>query len=696
MGVGVYEARQEGLNRIVALKMILNGEYAGAEELARFRAEALAIAKLHHPNIVQVYAVGTHEGLPFFALEFCPGGTLAGQFASGRPMAPPAAAALIATVARAVHAAHQAGIVHRDLKPGNILLAADGAPKVADFGLAKQLDAPTAKTQTGVVMGTPSYMSPEQATGQTQRVGPAADVYALGAILYEALTGRPPFAAATTWETLQLVCTREPPPPRQLRADLPADLEAIVLQCLDKHPHGRYAASAAELADDLERWLRGESVRAHRRSAIYRLKKQLHRHRKKTIATAAALLLLPVLWIGLADAGVAVPGSGLAQRWLDRHATSLFRPIPSEHSLRAAAAEHRQTLRLHLLGLAQQRDGWFARPGDEPDAWTQMQGTVAILSDPEMDRKQLTHFALTAERMFEPDPACGSFVPGFGFDHYPDGNISGESVAWTLFGLAKILAQPDLLTAEERERLLARLEQVQTTLDRYRSHDKKNVQPNGGWNLYAQQEDPARANLYITLMMCHALLQMQQADLGWHQSAETRDRLLDTSIAWLLRQFDGRGWSTPSTVAEQFNDGFTLQVFTALLQAEAVGRVELPDQVRDAIPRLLAECSTKALEHKSPVALFTVAFRNQQGKAVTFPSPRMMRPAWHGWAVGCASLWLRRCERTGAAHDEVVRTRRVLGHLLLTLGPAVIEESTKGYTYVSAEELIGLAALAPP
>jgi serine/threonine protein kinase len=182
MGV-VYEARQEGLNRTVALKMILKGEHASAEDLARFRAEALAIARLPHPNIVQVYAVGTHDGLPFFALEHCPGGTLAQRFASTGHMSPDAAAGLVADIARAVDAAHRAGIIHRDLKPGNVLLMTDHTPKVTDFGLAKQLDSPLDRTQSGAIIGTPGYMSPEQATGRVRDVGPPTDVYALGAVL---------------------------------------------------------------------------------------------------------------------------------------------------------------------------------------------------------------------------------------------------------------------------------------------------------------------------------------------------------------------------------------------------------------------------------------------------------------------------------------------------------------------------------
>jgi hypothetical protein len=258
MGV-VYQARQINADRLVALKMILAGGHAGPDEMARFRTEAEAIARLQHPHVVQVFEVGMHNGLPFFSLEFCPGGSLDKKLA-GTPLPPQEAAALVAKLAGGVQAAHAAQVLHRDLKPANVLLAADGTPKVTDFGLAKKLDAQGA-TITGVIMGTPSYMAPEQASGAVHALGPAADVYALGAILYECLTGRPPFKAATTWDTLQQVLARDPVPPRQLNAKVSRDLETICLKCLHKEPRRRYPTAEA-LADDLRRFLAGEPVLA--------------------------------------------------------------------------------------------------------------------------------------------------------------------------------------------------------------------------------------------------------------------------------------------------------------------------------------------------------------------------------------------------------------------------------------------------
>ena len=259
MGV-VYQARHLRLDRVVALKMILAGGHAGEAELARFRTEAEAVARLQHPNIVQIFEVGEHADLPYFSLEFCGGGGLDKKL-NGTPLPPRAAAALLEKLARAMQAAHDKGVVHRDLKPANVLLAEGGEPKITDFGLAKKLDA-DGQTQTGAVMGTPSYMAPEQAAGKTKELGPACDVYALGAILYECLTGRPPFKGSTMLDTLAQVLADDPVPPRKLQSNAPRDLETICLKCLEKDPARRYG-SALALAEDLERWLNGKPVTAH-------------------------------------------------------------------------------------------------------------------------------------------------------------------------------------------------------------------------------------------------------------------------------------------------------------------------------------------------------------------------------------------------------------------------------------------------
>jgi WD40 repeat protein/tRNA A-37 threonylcarbamoyl transferase component Bud32 len=258
MGI-VYKARQVSLNRIVAVKMILTGQLASEADVRRFRSEAEAAGNLDHPSIVPIYEVGEQDGQHYFSMKFIEGGSLAADRASA-PTDPPSAAKRVATVARAVHHAHQRGILHRDLKPGNILIDAAGQPLVTDFGLAKRVEAGSALTHSGAIVGTPSYMAPEQAAG-TKSLTVAVDIYALGAILYELLTGEPPFRAQTPLETLMHVLEREPRRPRQLQPQLDADLETICLQCLAKDPQRRYATAEA-LAEDLERWLGGEPIQA--------------------------------------------------------------------------------------------------------------------------------------------------------------------------------------------------------------------------------------------------------------------------------------------------------------------------------------------------------------------------------------------------------------------------------------------------
>jgi tRNA A-37 threonylcarbamoyl transferase component Bud32 len=275
MGV-VYKARHKALNRTVALKMILSGSAASPTERGRFVAEAESAAGLQHPNIVQVFEVGEHAGRHFLAMEYVPGGSLAARL-TGDGLDPRRAAELLLPLAEAVQHAHDHGIVHRDLKPANVLLVSRDAPaereasrsagasrltespKITDFGLAKRLDADRGQTQSGAILGSPSYMPPEQALGDARHVGPAADIYALGAILYELLTGRPPFKANTLLETLELVRTGDVIPPRHFRPRLPKDLEVICLKCLHKEPERRYV-SARALADDLRRFMAGEPI----------------------------------------------------------------------------------------------------------------------------------------------------------------------------------------------------------------------------------------------------------------------------------------------------------------------------------------------------------------------------------------------------------------------------------------------------
>ena len=297
MGV-VYRARQCGLDRLVALKMLRGGGHADSESLARFRIEVRSVARLRHPNVVQVYDVGESRGLPFVALELLEGGSLDARN-GGNPQPEANSASLLATLARAVASAHESGIVHRDLKPTNILFTRDGIPKITDFGLAKRLDEDDGQTQSGQVMGSPSFMAPEQARGAGRAVGPLADVYSLGAILYEMLTGRPPFKGSSPLETLSLVVRVEPVPPTILRPNLARDLETICLKCLSKEPQKRYL-SAADLAADLDRWLAGSPIQARRVRLVERGWKWARRE------PTAALLGLTVGLVALVLIGLGV------------------------------------------------------------------------------------------------------------------------------------------------------------------------------------------------------------------------------------------------------------------------------------------------------------------------------------------------------------------------------------------------------
>jgi tRNA A-37 threonylcarbamoyl transferase component Bud32 len=322
MGV-VYKARQRRADRVVALKVIRSGPAIDAALRERFAAEARALARLQHPNIVQIFEVGEEAGCPFFSLEYVAGGTLARRLKDAGPLPSAEAAGLIEILAGAIDAAHRAGVLHRDLKPANVLLTSDGTPKVTDFGLAKRLDTEEGVTLTGAFLGTPSYMAPEQAAGYHEAVGPATDVYALGATLYELLTGRPPFRARTPLATARLVVEADPVPVRTHRHDVPADLEAICLKCLEKDPARRYAR-AGDLATDLEHWRRGEPTIVRPLSWLARQRRRLRRHRGKVLVIALVALVL--LGVYLARVSRQQPGDA-ELRALERELDA-GRPVP--------------------------------------------------------------------------------------------------------------------------------------------------------------------------------------------------------------------------------------------------------------------------------------------------------------------------------------------------------------------------------
>jgi serine/threonine-protein kinase len=351
MGV-VYKARHLRLNRPVALKMMLAGAYAGPTERERFRREAAAVAALRHPNVVQVYDVGEADGRPYFTMELMEGGSLAQQL-TGAPQPARQAAALVATLAGAVQAAHQSGVVHRDLKPGNVLLTADGAPKIGDFGLARRLDNGGGLTRTGAALGTPSYMAPEQAEGKAHAVGPGTDVYALGAILYELLTGRPPFLGETAAETVLQVIHQEPAPPSRLNTRVPRDLETVCLKCLEKGPQQRYP-SAGALAEDLHRFQRDEPIVALPVGHGEHLLRWARRN-----PTGAALVVTVLALVGLALVG------GL---WLER-----------ERAERRAETARQEGRTWQAVEGALEQAAVFRQQGRWPEARAALEGAPTLL-----------------------------------------------------------------------------------------------------------------------------------------------------------------------------------------------------------------------------------------------------------------------------------------------------------------------------
>jgi eukaryotic-like serine/threonine-protein kinase len=307
----VYRARQKSLNRTVALKVIGLGQWSSTPHLKRFRHEAEAAASLDHPQIVPIYEIGERDGSCYFSMKFVEGGRL-DDVVKREPMSPRRAAELLVKIARTVQFAHEHGILHRDIKPGNILLDKNGEPHLTDFGLARLIEQESTITNSFEVLGTPSYMPPEQAMGQAKELTPAADVYSLGAVFYHMLTGEPPFAGGTTYETIRLVLEAEPRNPRTRNAKIDVDLATICLKCLEKDQTRRYQTAAA-LADDIERWLRHEPIHARRIGVFSRAGKWVRRN--PTVTTLAAVIVALAIAIGIISwrtIAERLPSSGIA------------------------------------------------------------------------------------------------------------------------------------------------------------------------------------------------------------------------------------------------------------------------------------------------------------------------------------------------------------------------------------------------
>ncbi|MFO0823907.1 MAG: protein kinase [Gemmataceae bacterium] len=469
----VYRARQIGLNRLVALKIILAGRHAPALRRDRFRREAEAIARLRHPNIIQIHEIGVHNGTPFFTMELVEGGSLRDRL-GGTPHSPAEAAALIETLARAIHAAHLAEVIHRDLKPANILLRvpeggtgkvapsllAGATPVIADFGLALHQDTDIGLTRTGDVLGTPQYMAPEQAQGQRDEVGPATDVHALGVILYELLTGRPPFAGDNEVDTLLRVMYEDAVPPRQLNPSVPRDLQTICLKCLSKEPARRYP-TALELAEDLARFQTGVPVRARPISNLERAAKWVRRY-----PLVAALLAGVVVVAGAGFAGVTLAmleaqsardeearQRARAEDAFDRSERSVYfgtiaqarsqwllNNVPASARLLERCQESRRGWEWHflrslnhgdLLTVADAGGPWITRVAFSPDGLSIASAGGDPFTKPEGGIVQV-HDAVTGQlRWRKSDPS--TLVRGIAYS--PDGRfLATASAPWREFG----------------------------------------------------------------------------------------------------------------------------------------------------------------------------------------------------------------------------------------------------------------------
>jgi WD40 repeat protein/tetratricopeptide (TPR) repeat protein len=429
MGV-VYKARQHLLQRPVALKMVLAGSLASPEQGLRFLQEAELVAQLQHPNIVAVYEVGSHADCPYLALEFIDGPSLA-QKCGGTPQPSAEAARLVEVLAVAAHEAHRRGIVHRDLKPANVLLTPDGIPKIADFGLAKRAELEIGLTRTGAVMGTPTYMAPEQAQGNRQAVGPAADVYSLGAILYELLTGRPPFQGETAVETLYRVVHDEPAAVRALRPAVPRDLETICLKCLQKDPRKRYG-SAAALAEDLRRFQAGEPIAARPVGALERAWRWMRRNPGWAATAASAVGLLLVIAISSVVAAVWFAEERTRAQRAEKEATAQHQKAEA-NLRRAVQAERDQRDKLWESYLSEARARRFSRrPGQRFLSLAALTEAAHIRRDDRLRDLAITALALPDVRPAQdgkPFPAEIKWVVfDAGYRLYAEGDARGIRV----------------------------------------------------------------------------------------------------------------------------------------------------------------------------------------------------------------------------------------------------------------------------
>jgi tetratricopeptide (TPR) repeat protein/predicted Ser/Thr protein kinase len=555
MGV-VYKARQRGLKRVVALKMISAGTHSGPDELARFRSEAVAAAELQHPNIVQIYEVGEESDVPFFSLEYVEGGSLARKI-DGTPQPTSEAAHLVCVLAEAMEYAHRRGIIHRDLKPANILLTADGMPKISDFGLAKRLADDVGQTLLGSILGSPGFMAPEQAAGQLGEIGPRSDVYGLGSVLYNLLTGRPPFRAASVLDTLQQVKTQEPIAPSQFQPKLPRDLETICLKCLQKDPALRYA-TAGDLAEDLRRFEAGKPIVARPVALAERLWRWCRRN-PRAAAMSGAIVLLVVGWAvtstvlyrrAMANQEAAVLAAAAA-RWQEalalenaaearRNADQAQRSADLARRREESARATAQSAITQMIHLGDQVLGRLRAKHDPPQAetqWLRLRDDLIALMAKEMvamaqqiERQEVISFAVVATHQ-----QLGDLLRKFG-----KGEDARRQFRRACDLLDRIVAaQPDNDVARANLGvMLQRLGETALDLDGDAARARGEFQRS--WDLQQQIAEHPRSGYYKDVdnhrLLSHAATKQGLAELSLGHPTEARDRFQaawEHRTAWL-------------------------------------------------------------------------------------------------------------------------------------------------------------------
>ncbi|MBL8797923.1 MAG: protein kinase [Planctomycetia bacterium] len=689
MGV-VYKAKQVKLNRIVALKMILAGAHASAQEKERFRLEAEAVAQLQHSNIVQIYEVGELEGKPYLSLEYIDGGSLANLIQGGKPLAPQRAAQLVEQLAQGIHRAHQRGIIHRDLKPANVLLTSEGVPKIADFGLAKHIN-DISRTVSGAVVGTPNYMAPEQAQGQNQLLGPHTDVYALGAILYHLLTGRPPFDGESVLTVLKQVETYEAVPPSRVAPNVPRDLETITLKCLEKQPDKRYATAEA-LAEELRRFLNGEPILARPVGRLERCVKWCRRRPERAalvvvsfisvVATAAAL----ILW---------------REEIMGRQAVATAPTAPQERvytpaEMRASAITVRRAL-FGLLAKHQTPAGWFPANIDprapvEIEVRSHARTLAALLRSPDVDNDELRRYLPALELPFT--PGHGIEVDGVKLGWRSHGDVNypqADSALWLVTALALALGRPGLIPDEDRPRFEGHLLAAQQVLRHYRP-----PKFTGGWNMFARQKDMHRHSVFTTALALRTLCEVYKADLDWEGSPKVRDELLRTTSRWLAEQYRGQseppGWSPTNDAVGGVDQPLTLFVYSALLHANVEFGCQVADEMRDDIEDALDRIMhIHLIEHDHATVETTYIFLDPQGKERLVDE--VTRFSITAWAIEACIHWFQGVVIHREKPEDIARLHRVLGRVLVGGSKELATVGVEDRTFVPAERLFGISCV---